>query len=230
VSSYVVDSYVRLRKLSKDEEEQNKSHTYTSARTLLAILRLAQALARLHLADVVEHPDVDEALRLMECSKESLQEDSDEEFEPDKSAISQIFRLIKGMASGEKTRKRRKVRRRLGMDPARGHDMDVDDNDDDDNDDDDDDGELSMVDIRARVINAGWSEVQLMETISQVGSASLSLLSLLTFPPFSTKTLKYGFSSPMVRNCALSKINDPLQFPNYMYFHYLKYLCVIYMT
>jgi DNA replication licensing factor MCM7 len=41
--------------------------------------------------------------------------------------------------------------------------MDVDDSEEDDNDE-----ELSMVDIRARVLNAGWSEVVLMETISQV--------------------------------------------------------------
>ena len=70
VSNYVVESYVRLRKLSKDEEEQKKLHTHTSARTLLGVLRLAQALARLRFSETVEHPDVDEALRLMECSKE----------------------------------------------------------------------------------------------------------------------------------------------------------------
>lgn len=161
VSSYVVDSYVRLRKLSKEEEEQNKSHSYTSARTLLGILRLAQALARLRCADTVEHPDVDEALRLMECSKESLQEDSDKEHEPDKSFISQVFRLIKTMTSGEgapqpKVQRRQK---RLGRGPGGERDMDVDSEEEED------DGELSMVDIRARVMNAGWSEAVLMETI-----------------------------------------------------------------
>lgn len=164
VSSYVVDSYVRLRKLSKEEEEQNKSHSYTSARTLLGILRLAQALARLRCADVVAHPDVDEALRLMECSKESLQEDSDKEHEPDKSAVSQVFRLIKGMASGENKPppKVQRKQKRLGKGPGGERDMDVDDSEEEDTD------ELSMVDIRARVMNAGWSEVVLMETISQV--------------------------------------------------------------
>ncbi|EDR14562.1 DNA replication licensing factor MCM7 [Laccaria bicolor S238N-H82] len=140
VSAYVVDSYVRLRKQSKDEEQQAKSHTYTSARTLLGVLRLAQALARLRLADTVERPDVDEALRLMECSKASLQDDNEKDYEPDKSAVSQIFRLIKGMVE---------------------RDMDVD------SDAEDDDQELSMVDIRARVIGAGFTEVQLMDTISQ---------------------------------------------------------------
>ncbi|KAF8077758.1 MCM2/3/5 family-domain-containing protein [Lyophyllum atratum] len=161
VSSYVVDSYVRLRKLSKEEEEQNKSHSYTSARTLLGILRLAQALARLRCADTVVHEDVDEALRLMACSKESLQEDSDKEFEPDKSVVSQIFRLIKGMLNADRTPKRKPQRRvkRFGRGPGRERDMDVDSDEDDD--------ELSMVDIRARVVNAGFTEAQLMETISQ---------------------------------------------------------------
>jgi len=158
VSTYVVESYVRLRKLSKEEEEQNKSHSYTSARTLLGILRLAQALARLRCADVVEHPDVDEALRLMECSKESLQEDSDKDHEPDKSAISQVFRLIKNMVSGENEPRHK----RLGRGPGGERDMDVDDSEENE-----DGEELSMVDIRARVLNAGWSEMVLMETITQ---------------------------------------------------------------
>ncbi|GLB34765.1 putative MCM family protein [Lyophyllum shimeji] len=161
VSSYVVDSYVRLRKVSKEEEEQNKSHSYTSARTLLGILRLAQALARLRCADVVVHEDVDEALRLMACSKESLHEDTDKEFEPDRSIVSQIFRLIKGMANVDRTpkRNRRRQTKRLGRGPGGERDMHVDSDEDED--------ELSMVDIRARVVNAGFTEAQLMETISQ---------------------------------------------------------------
>src|ERR1700722_4686110 len=69
VSNYVVDSYVRLRKAGKEDEAENKSHTYTSARTLLGVLRLAQALARLRFESQVAHADVDEALRLMEVSK-----------------------------------------------------------------------------------------------------------------------------------------------------------------
>lgn len=159
-----MDSYVRLRKQSKDEDEQNKSHTYTSARTLLAILRLAQALARLRYADTVEHADVDEALRLMEASKESLQEDTDKEFERDRSAVSQIFRLIKGMA-GVGAISRRGARQ--------DGDMDVDSDEDEDR------KELSMVDIRARVLNAGWSEAQLMDTISEASSFFCSIFSSL---------------------------------------------------
>lgn len=100
----------------------------------------------------------------MECSKESLQEDPDKEHEPDKSFISQVFRLIKTMTSGEGAPQRKVQRRqkRLGRGPGGERDMDVDSEEDED------DGELSMVDIRARVMNAGWSEAVLMETIIEV--------------------------------------------------------------
>lgn len=156
VSSYIVDTYVRLRKLSKDEN--NKTSTYTSARTLLGVLRLAQALARLRLADVVVHADVDEALRLMECSKESLQEEDEDAQDFDRSAASQIYRLIKGMLG----RKTKPMPKRFGRGPNRERDMDVDDDDEEEED------TLSMVDVRARVLNAGWTEAQLMDCISAV--------------------------------------------------------------
>lgn len=176
VSSYIVDSYVRLRKISKDDE---KAHTYTSARTLLGVLRLAQALARLRFADAVEVEDVDEALRLMECSKESLQEDNEKEFEPDKSATSQIFRLIKEMAgvgrASTRKSKRRKTKR-LGKGPGGQRDMDIDSDESDE-----DDEELSMVDIRARVIKAGYTEVQLMQTITNVSTTCLGVIIVSVF-------------------------------------------------
>ena len=161
VSNYIVDSYVRLRKLSKEETVQKKSHTYTSARTLLGVLRLSQALARLRFADIVEHGDVDEALRLMECSKESLEDDEDKEYEPDRSVISQIFRLVKNMA-GEGGGKRRKRQRKLGKGPGGERDMDVDSSEDDN------DGELALIDVRSRVLGAGYTEAQLNDTIAEV--------------------------------------------------------------
>ena len=43
-----------------------------SARTLLGVLRLSQALARLRFSDTVTVEDVDEALRLIDVSKASL--------------------------------------------------------------------------------------------------------------------------------------------------------------
>ncbi|XP_013784346.1 DNA replication licensing factor mcm7-like [Limulus polyphemus] len=68
LTDYIVGAYVELRK----EARNNKDMTFTSARTLLGVLRLATALAKLRLAEVVEKEDVNEAMRLMEMSKDSL--------------------------------------------------------------------------------------------------------------------------------------------------------------
>ena len=153
-----------LRKESKDDDAQKKSHTYTSARTLLGVLRLAQALARLRFSDDVTREDVEEALRLMECSKKSLHDDEEDAQHHDRSDVSKIFRLIKDMAKqarGGKKGRRTRGNRRLGKGPGGERDMDVDE---------DEDGadELSMVDIRSRILSSGFTEAQLMETIIEV--------------------------------------------------------------
>jgi DNA replication licensing factor MCM7 len=80
LSNYIVEAYVELR--IKDQSNNNMSRRYQSsdttnqaimtARQLLSILRLSQALARLRLSDLVAHEDVDEAIRLTHASKSSL--------------------------------------------------------------------------------------------------------------------------------------------------------------
>ncbi|KAI9257230.1 MCM2/3/5 family-domain-containing protein [Phascolomyces articulosus] len=72
VSEYITGAYVQLRRQYKLDEEKQQQFTYASARTLLGIIRMAQALARIRLSDVVESQDVDEALRLIDVSKASL--------------------------------------------------------------------------------------------------------------------------------------------------------------
>jgi DNA replication licensing factor MCM7 len=72
LTEYIVDNYVAMR--AKETEDGADATGYTSPRVLLSILRLGQALARLRLATVVEKEDIDEAIRLMEASKESLDE------------------------------------------------------------------------------------------------------------------------------------------------------------
>ncbi|GIZ04246.1 DNA replication licensing factor Mcm7 [Caerostris extrusa] len=46
--------------------------TFTSARNLLGILRLATALTRLNLRQTIVQQDVDEAIRLLDMSKASI--------------------------------------------------------------------------------------------------------------------------------------------------------------
>uniref|UniRef100_A0A8C9G200 DNA helicase n=1 Tax=Pavo cristatus TaxID=9049 RepID=A0A8C9G200_PAVCR len=68
LSDYITAAYVEMR---KEAQAAAGSAAFTSARTLLALLRLATA--RLRLVDVVEKEDVNEAMRLMEASRDSLQ-------------------------------------------------------------------------------------------------------------------------------------------------------------
>jgi DNA replication licensing factor MCM7 len=95
VSDYMVGAYVRMRQAQKRDEGGKKHFTHTSPRTLLAVVRLSQALARLRFATIVEIGDVDEALRLIEVSKASLYNDTGKS--GDQSPSSKIYNLIRGM-------------------------------------------------------------------------------------------------------------------------------------
>jgi hypothetical protein len=83
LSDYIVSTYVAMR---SEEDHHGSSYFFTTARTLIGILRLAIALvcpqcsllmnqARLRLSDAVAQMDVDEGIRLMRASKASLFED-----------------------------------------------------------------------------------------------------------------------------------------------------------
>ncbi|KAK4995124.1 DNA replication licensing factor MCM7 [Elasticomyces elasticus] len=96
VSDYLVGAYVRLRQQQKRDEASKKTFTHTSPRTLLGIMRLSQALARLRFATEVITEDVDEALRLVEVSKASLYTD-ERDRRGDQSASTKIFNLVRGM-------------------------------------------------------------------------------------------------------------------------------------
>ncbi|CAC5393906.1 MCM7 [Mytilus coruscus] len=92
LADYITGAYVEMRK----EARNSKDTTFTSARTLLAVLRLSTALARLRLADVVEKEDVNEAMRLMEMSKDSLNT-SHSVHNRTQNVVDQVFALIREM-------------------------------------------------------------------------------------------------------------------------------------
>jgi len=100
LTDFIVGSYMSLRKESRDDP---KATTFTSARTLLAILRLSTALARLRLVDKVEKEDVGEAMRLMEMSKDSLKQQQHEGGRRSKNKIDEIYQLIRTLAAESKT-------------------------------------------------------------------------------------------------------------------------------
>ena len=97
VSEYMVGAYVRMRQQGKRDEGGKKQFSHTSPRTLLGVLRLSQALARLRFSDEVVSEDVDEALRLIEVSKASLYNDSRGARGADQTIASRIYDLIRGM-------------------------------------------------------------------------------------------------------------------------------------
>lgn len=65
---YITGAYVSLRL----GDLSTPDSTMTTARTLLAILRLASALAKLNLRECVNSGDVDEAMRLLQVSRSSV--------------------------------------------------------------------------------------------------------------------------------------------------------------
>lgn len=95
VSEYMVGAYVRMRQQQKRDEGGKKHFTHTSPRTLLGVLRLSQALARLRFSNQVVNEDVDEALRLIEVSKASLY--NDQRNTGDQTMSSRIYDLVRGM-------------------------------------------------------------------------------------------------------------------------------------
>jgi DNA replication licensing factor MCM7 len=72
VAPYIVEAYVSLRSQDTGKQTKNGDQTVMTARQLLSILRLSQALARLRFSDYVAREDVDEAIRLTHMSKSSL--------------------------------------------------------------------------------------------------------------------------------------------------------------
>ncbi|KAF9241006.1 hypothetical protein DTO006G1_9083 [Penicillium roqueforti] len=95
VSDYMVGAYVAMRKRQKIDESKKRQFSHVSPRTLLGIVRLSQALARLRFSEEVVREDVDEALRLIEISKASLY--SEGEQGSDNTPSSKIYNLIRSM-------------------------------------------------------------------------------------------------------------------------------------
>ncbi|KAM3570519.1 hypothetical protein VYU27_007420 [Nannochloropsis oceanica] len=115
LSSFIVNEYVTLRS-EKDEtgsggHGRSKSNrgrglaaagaassisdqTVMTARQLLSILRLSQALARLRFDDAVNVADVEEAIRLTRMSKASLLDDNEDQERDTRDDMSKIYTLI----------------------------------------------------------------------------------------------------------------------------------------
>ncbi|NXF93925.1 MCM7 factor, partial [Eubucco bourcierii] len=100
LAEFITAAYVELRREARDSPDA----TFTCARTLLGILRLSTALARLRLGQVVEKEDVSEALRLLEMAKDSLQGDKAQQSRAQRPADA-IFAALRELGAGGVPRK-----------------------------------------------------------------------------------------------------------------------------
>ncbi|OWM86098.1 DNA replication licensing factor MCM7 [Punica granatum] len=94
LEEYIASAYSTIR---QDEARTNAPHSYTTVRTLLSILRISGALARLRFSEKVAQSDVDEALRLMQMSKFSLYSEDRQKSGLD--AISDIYSILRDEAA-----------------------------------------------------------------------------------------------------------------------------------
>lgn len=105
LTSYIVEAYTSLRLQSTEAQSLGPSNSRQSdqmtmtARQLLSILRLSQALARLRLSNVISTEDIDESIRLIHASKASiLTNDVQQSEDP----ISSIFNSIKSLFESQR--------------------------------------------------------------------------------------------------------------------------------
>ncbi|XP_023319814.1 DNA replication licensing factor mcm7 [Eurytemora carolleeae] len=112
LSDFIVGAYCQMRQEARQDKAENNSRnsTFTSARTLLAILRLATALARLRIVNTVEKDDVKEAMRLMEMCKDSLKDKGTGRTVT--KIVDQVYNTIRNMRDGQTTLKVQDVRDR----------------------------------------------------------------------------------------------------------------------
>ena len=103
VAPYIVEAYVSLRmqdRPGRSSKGKGGDQTVMTARQLLSILRLSQALACLRFSDFVAREDVDEAIRLTHMSKASLTEqENDAKGNKTEDVMSRVFNIIRDYAT-----------------------------------------------------------------------------------------------------------------------------------
>merc|ERR1712232_757830 len=105
LSSVIVEEYVSMRQEDAEDARESGSQSMITARQLLSILRMAQALARLRFDEQVAHTDITEAIRLVRVSKASLEDDEDLG-NPNARAddlITRIYCVVRDYANANKT-------------------------------------------------------------------------------------------------------------------------------
>ncbi|KKA29425.1 hypothetical protein TD95_002683 [Thielaviopsis punctulata] len=145
-SEYMIKTYVKMRGSQRRAEMRGEQFTHTTPRTLLGIVRLAQALARLRFSTHVSNDDVDEAIRLVEASKASL-ETKDRQSRSSLQASSRIYNIVKALADAGACR------------------PDIGPDEEEEEEDEDGQREMSLRKVRESVIAKGFTEDQWNEAL-----------------------------------------------------------------
>ena len=184
VSDYMIKTYVRMRDQQQRSEKNGKQFTHTTPRTLLGVVRLSQALARLRFSNEVTQDDVDEALRLVEASKDSLNTDVGNGRRA-LNASSRIYNLVKALADSGGCR---------AEDADEDETLGV---------------ELSMRKVKERVIAKGFTEDQWLNALEEYTTLDVSS----TYPyflicpfMFLTSVCRSGKLLAMVRGWSLLRL------------------------
>lgn len=94
VADYIINAFADLRSNSAKVSD----FQYTSARTLLSVVRLSTGLARIKFEQEVDFDDIDEALRLIHVSKASLLDSSVKNHTAKMDTYSAIYSIIRQLA------------------------------------------------------------------------------------------------------------------------------------
>ncbi|PIO71863.1 hypothetical protein TELCIR_06220 [Teladorsagia circumcincta] len=89
----LVEMYVDMRRVSRESEDS----TFASPRLLLSVIRMSTALARLRLSNVVMSDDIEEAIRLMQASKDSLRPEMKQQ-EIRQSPVDRAFAILRELS------------------------------------------------------------------------------------------------------------------------------------
>jgi len=98
----IATAYVTKRDEEKKNGDLDARRSYTTPRTLTAMVRISQAHARARFSDVVEQEDFEEALRLVKVSQESVELSA-----PSKKGVNPldlVYDVIKDLTRGQEDR------------------------------------------------------------------------------------------------------------------------------
>lgn len=96
--NFIIEKYVSVR---KNDFKNSDSVQYITPRTLLGIIRIAQGLARLRFNNEVEQIDIDNAISLVDSSRNSLKDDDENKDKQimNNDIMSNIFQYIREVCS-----------------------------------------------------------------------------------------------------------------------------------